>query len=753
MSTPLTFLLLLVALSTATFDVTVTRPWEYQRTYLQVVGNSTTYRLAVTYAVPVPRNNATSERLPVLMEYLPYRKDDSEYPIRYNYFDYFASRGFVYVYVDIRGTGGSEGSRIPYEYSDVEIEDGIQIIQQMATKQWTLSNNRTIRSNGKVALWGQSWSAFNAFIIAGKKARDSRLAALKTIVPIHGAINLYEGDLHYMDGIFHEDEYILSVDHENALPSYGFSGGGSADAYQIDGAYLTNRFHADPWTFFYLRHQLKDGFWTNRTQFFNGPFSNANPDDFTLPVFVIGSLLDGYRDAPLAIYEKLKAKGVRVKLAMTPSTHTLMDYASPGPTWEWRAEVAKWLYYWLVDASDASLVADNEFAVYVRQPGDDSTTVPGYWRNQRWPPVETPTRFYLTNDHRLRGTPPASNAAATHTLQYKPAVGTEMGVWWGEAALGDMSTLDADSLVYDMAINQDQELVGFPLMRLRVAATSTTNLTQLLAQWHVRLEDVAPDGTVMHVTGSSINGAYRNKSATTPTYMQSGQFYDLCWRLHFTTWTFKRNHTVRIAITNALYRMMWPSPHRMFTSLRVSYAGTSVDLPLARARAPPTPPHQYAGQTDATYSEPSDGWYFAEGGYPYEYTITDNATTNRRVVTWKSSYFTNCYGWIVGVELDHEFSQSVTKPADTTWGCFASQTYNYVGVSDPSFWGQLNGYPSLAAPGPSVPAAQRSFTLETRMQLRSDATRFYAALQRTLTRSDGVPLAFNVSDSFTRLYQ
>jgi len=758
----LALLSLLIGVSVARFDVTVTRPWELQMRYITVVdsaNNYTEYKLAVTYAVPIP-TNTTPEDLPVLMEYLPYRKDDSMYPIRHNYFNYFASRGFVYAYVDIRGTGGSEGKRIPFEYSsDIEIEDGIQIIEKLTTMQWLLATGgKTVRSNGRVALWGQSWSAFNAFIIAGKKARDPRLAALKTIVPIHGAVNLYEGDIHYMDGIMHQDEYILSVDQENALPSYGFNGAGSVDAYKIDADFVANRWQAYPWTFFYLNQQLKDDFWTNRTAFFSGPFSPSNPDDFTMPVFVIGSLLDGYRDSAVALYEKLKAKNVSVKMAMTPSTHSLMDYVSPGPTWEWRAEVAKWLHYWLVDQSDASLINENEFTVYVRRSGDDKNTVPGYWRNQQWPAAVNvaPTRFYLMNNNLLSSVAPAPAAASNHTLQYKPAVGTEMGVWWGEAALGDMAPLDADSLVYDLMMTEDLEMVGFPVVRLRVAATSTENLTQLLAHWHVRLENVAPTGQVTHVTGASLNGAYRNTSAVpaAPSYLQSGQFYDVTFQLHFTTWTFMSNHKLRIAITNALYRMMWPSPHRMFSTLRVSHIGTSVDLPLAPALAPPSPVHPYTRQPGGAYTEPADGWYFAEGGYPYLYVIAVDAATQRRDVTWNASYFSNCYGWIVSVELDHKFSQSLTNPSDTTWSCYARQIYEYVGVTNQQSWSQLYGYPSLAKPrNGQVPAPLRTFTVQTYMQLRSNVTHFNAALQRMLTRSDGAPLNFNISESFARLYQ
>ncbi len=80
----------------------------------------------------------------------------------------------------------------------------------------------TVRSNGKVGLWGTSWSACSSFVVAGLKARDSRLDALKTIIPVHCGVDLYKGDIHYLDGIMHLDEYILSVDHETVLPSYGY---------------------------------------------------------------------------------------------------------------------------------------------------------------------------------------------------------------------------------------------------------------------------------------------------------------------------------------------------------------------------------------------------------------------------------------------------------------------------------------------------------------------------------------------------
>ncbi|MDH5323744.1 MAG: hypothetical protein OEW81_15150, partial [Gammaproteobacteria bacterium] len=65
----------------------------------------------------LPRGAAVDEKFPVVLEYDPYRKDDSR-PGRYSIYAYFATRGYIVARVDIRGTGRSEGRLIPYEYSD-----------------------------------------------------------------------------------------------------------------------------------------------------------------------------------------------------------------------------------------------------------------------------------------------------------------------------------------------------------------------------------------------------------------------------------------------------------------------------------------------------------------------------------------------------------------------------------------------------------------------------------------------------------
>ena len=83
----------------------------------------------------MPDGGNAGERFPVLLEYLPYRKAEGRcrnYPL----YSYFVQRGYVVAAVDIRGTGNSEGRLIPYEYSDIEHQDGEFVIDWLSRQSW-----------------------------------------------------------------------------------------------------------------------------------------------------------------------------------------------------------------------------------------------------------------------------------------------------------------------------------------------------------------------------------------------------------------------------------------------------------------------------------------------------------------------------------------------------------------------------------------------------------------------------------------
>lgn len=501
-------------------------------------------RLAVTYYRPAART--PGETFPVILEMLPYRKDDFFALGDYEYGSYFAKRGYVLARVDVRGTGASSGPIPVSEYSAAEIADAEELIDQLSRKSW---------SNGKVGMYGLSWSAFNSLMTAHRKP-----PALKAIIAAHGSTDLFYNDVHYIDGALHIDSYAHQIDTDNAMPQ-------SPD-YRIDEAYFKNRFDREPWIFTWLREQQDGEFWRKESVAFKD-------QPLEVPAYLIGGLLDGYRDFALDVSNTSKAP---VIVEMGPWNHAWPEYGTPGPNYEWRQKALRWWDYWLkgIDTGILDEPARMAFMRTGHAPATDLETVPGYWRcDPQWP-VEGSTRERLhpQSGQQLVSASPAQELA--QTLQYRAGTGLTAGGWWGEQT-GDMSPDDAHSLVYDSPpLTEAMEIMGMPQVRLKVAADAP------FYQWTVRLEDVAPDGKVSLVSGAAINPAQRF-SRLEPQALVPGKATALNASIHFTTWRFKPGHRIRLAVSNAQFPMIWPSPTAGTTRLLMG-ADTWVELPVVPVR-------------------------------------------------------------------------------------------------------------------------------------------------------------------------
>ena len=64
---------------------------------------------------------------PAILEYIPYRKDDSTVIRDSNTIAHFAKHGYACIRVDMRGSGSSDGFKDD-EYTDQEIDDGVAVI-------------------------------------------------------------------------------------------------------------------------------------------------------------------------------------------------------------------------------------------------------------------------------------------------------------------------------------------------------------------------------------------------------------------------------------------------------------------------------------------------------------------------------------------------------------------------------------------------------------------------------------------------
>ena len=502
----------------------------------------------------MPADIPAGEHLPVLLEYTPYRKNDSR-GSKYRMYTYFVKRGYVVARVDIRGTGNSQGRTIPYEYSEIELSDGDAVIAWLAKQDW---------SNGNVGMFGISWGGFNSIQMAVRKP-----PALKAFVALMATEDLYQEDVHYMDGIIHIDSWMMSHDLSNAMPG--------APEFRLDEDWLRNRFEVEPSIFTYMREQRDGSFWDRAS-------ARDKYEQIQIPGYYIGGWYDGYRDSPPRMLEHVKAP---VKAMIGPWDHYYPHNAWPAPQVEWRHEAVRWFDQWL-KGNDTGILDEPRFAVYVRDwhpPGPGVDEIPGHWRwEEGWPIERSVTKtFYAGQDHGLFSSP---SAQATHSLKYKPSVGLAGGgpvMWWGNIP-PDQQSMDDYSLIYDsQPLGSPLEILGMPRAILKVSADVSR------ANWVVRICDVAPDGSVTQVGGAAFNGTHR-KSAREPEDLIPGKVFPLEIKMHFSSWVFPKGHRIRFAINNAQWPMLWPTPYQMTTTLAIGgMEGARVELPVVPPADRPVP--------------------------------------------------------------------------------------------------------------------------------------------------------------------
>ena len=478
-----------------------------------------------------PAGADRNDRFPVLLEYLPYRKDESR-ARNYSLYSYFLDHGYVVARVDMRGTGRSEGRTIPYEYSDIELDDGEEVIDWLASQEW---------STGSVGMFGISWGGFNSIQMAMRNP-----PAMKAFVSMMSTEYLYQEDVHYIDGIMHTDSWMMSNDLRNALPG--------APDFILDEEWRKNRFDVEPSVYTYMRQQRDGPFWDRAS-------ARGQYEKIRVPGYHIGGWYDGYRNSLPRMLEHVDAP---VKALIGPWDHDYPHNAWHEPRMEWRHEAVRWFDQWL-KGEDTGILEEPEFAVYVREyyaPDSAIRKMPGRWRWEDSWPIERIDHqdWYAHPDHGLSPRP-AENAA--HTMTYKASVGLEGGgptMWWGSIT-PDQQPMDDHSLVYDSEpLDSPLEILGRPVAKLNVSADASR------ANWVVRISDVAPDGQVTQVAGAAFNGTHRN-SAREPQDIVPGEVFPVDIKLHFTSWVFPKGHRIRVAVSNSMWPMLWPTPMPMASTL------------------------------------------------------------------------------------------------------------------------------------------------------------------------------------------
>ncbi|CDX52924.1 Peptidase S15 [Mesorhizobium plurifarium] len=497
-------------------------------------------------------DDAENDPVPVLMEYIPYRKRDSRRLLEETLHPYLASFGYACVRPDIRGSGDSEG--LPQdEYVKQEQDDGVEIIAWLARQPWC---------SGKVGMFGISWGGYSALQVAARRPPE-----LKAIITVCSTEDRYL-DEPYQNGLVSEDMF---------GPAWGVMWPAYA-ARPPDPAIVGDRWrdiwmdrlnNLDYYPIDWLTHQHRDAFWNNASV-------SEDYGAIECAVYAVGGRFDQYRHTVARMLANLKCprKGL-----IGPWGHQYPNSGDPGPAIDWLTESLRWWDYWLKD-NETGIMAEPMYRVWMQQEPAmrGMHQIPGRWvAEDTWPSSRIePRKLYLTKDRLER----KATAEAERVLKPMQTVGITAPGWWPrtvDEAPADQRIDDNRSITFDSEpIEEDFEILGAPVVTLDLAVDKPVALLS------VRLNEVEPDGLSKRISFDVLNLTHRD-SHEFPEPLEPGKRYRIRLPLQDCAHVFKAGRRIRVAVSTSHWPSYWPSPEPVTLTL---YAGRSeLELPVRPPRA------------------------------------------------------------------------------------------------------------------------------------------------------------------------
>ncbi len=493
-------------------------------------------RLAVDLYLPDDQAPA-----PVLLEALPYRKDDlTSESHADDYLRLRAEGGFAVCRLDVRGTGSSAG-RATDEYPVSELDDLADVIVWLAAQPWC---------NGNVGMFGYSYSGFNSLQMACE-----RPPALGAICAIYATDDRYTDDVHYMGGALRAIDlvdYCHYMVPMNALPPVPAIWG---DGWREE--WLARIAEHEPWLLRWMAEQLDGPYWRHGSV---RPAYNR----IECPTMIVAGWADGYRNNTFRIFEHLHCEK---ELLIGPWSHMAPSTSLPGPHIDLVPEMIAFFGKWLRGDARDEHPPIRVFVRHATKPEPDRAVYPGEWRYEETWPAErlTPTTLY---DGRRR------------SLVTRPDTGTAAwiscagGLPWGQPL--DQRADDAWSLTTDWPVAAPTEILGHVVVKLTVTSD------QPIAYVSVKLNDVWPDGTSAMVTRGLLNLSHR---VDPPAPLVPGQPYDIEVEMEATSWVFPAGHSVRLSVAGTDWPNTWVPPR----PVTLTVESLQMQLPVLPAGGAGTP--------------------------------------------------------------------------------------------------------------------------------------------------------------------
>jgi uncharacterized protein len=499
--------------------------------------------------------NAESDPVPAVVEYIPYRKRDSTRARDSITHPYVAGHGYACVRVDMRGAGDSEGI-LADEYLELEQRDGLEVLAWLADQPWC---------TGTIGIMGKSWGGFNGLQLAALAPPE-----LGAVVAVAATDDRYADDVHYMGGCLLGDNLSWASTmfaYNSCPPDPELVGDGWRDLW-------LQRLEAnEPWVITWLRHQRRDAYWEH----------GSVCEDYSAiqaPVLVVSGWADGYSNAVFRMVEHMKAPCAGL---IGPWSHKYPHLGVPGPAIGFLQEMVRWWDRWL-KGIDNGVDTEPALRAWMQDSVPPTTryaTRPGRWvAADSWPsPDIEQRRLHLVPARLVEEVTDEDHGEVT--VQSPLSIGLFAGKWCSYAATPDLPhdqrEEDGGALVFDSdPLEAPLEILGSPVVDLEVSANRP------VAMVAVRLSDVAADDKATRVTYGLLNLTHRDGHAE-PKPLVPGERMRVEVRLNDVGAVFPVGHRLRVAISTSYWPLAWPPPEPV--RLTVVTGASTVTLPCRAPRS------------------------------------------------------------------------------------------------------------------------------------------------------------------------
>jgi len=514
--------------------------------------------------------------LPIVMKRTPYGVEGSAANF-VAYLKALADEGYIFVFQDIRGKYGSEGTFVMQRPARAQgdtsaLDEGTDTYD---TIEWLIKS--IPRNNGRVGMLGVSYDGWTTIMGALEPH-----PALRAISPQASPADMWVGDDFHHNGAFRLSygfEYAAMMESSKEVEQFAFDRYDTFDWYldlgplsNVNEKYLKGRI---PTWNDYIAHPDYDAFWKRQTMI-------PRIRGVKVPTLNVGGWWD-QEDfyGPLAIYRALEQHDDRHfnQLVVGPWNHggwsrgagdRLGAIPFGTPTSEYfRDQVqAPWFAYFLKDKGRLDLPEALTFEAGTNR-----------WRRwDAWPPV-TQTRerrLYFGPAESLSFDSPAARDAfdsyvsdPAHPVPYRhrPIQPTYFpgGSRWSTWLAEDQRFVDdrADVLSWETRpLESDLTIAGEVVARLFASTTGTD------ADWIVKLIDVYPEsyptnwdlaGYQLMVSNEVFRGRYR-KSFETPEPITPAAVLEYAFSLHTQNYTFLKGHRVMVQVQSTWFPIIDRNP-------------------------------------------------------------------------------------------------------------------------------------------------------------------------------------------------